>query len=117
MKYDVNIKSLSCPNCGAQLSVTKNTTDIVYCGACGTKCVITGLNVNEEILKKNNINSGIPLSASPDQIHNSVFTFVTTSKNFPINVLEDLEITAVRTISVPAYLFTVSAFATCTYEA
>lgn len=117
MKYDVNIKSLSCPNCGAQLSVTKNTTDIVYCGACGTKCVITGLNVNEEILKKNNINSGIPLSASPNQIHNSVFTFVTTSKNFPINVLEELEITAVRTISVPAYLFTVSAFATCTYEA
>lgn len=117
MKYDVNIKSLSCPNCGAQLSVTKNTTDVVFCGACGTKCVITGLNVNEEILKKNNINSGIPLTASPDQIHSSVFEFVTTSKNYPICVLEDLEIVALRTVSIPAYLFTVSAFATYTYEA
>ena len=117
MRTDVNIKSLSCPSCGAPLSVTKNTTDIVYCGKCGTKCVITGLSVNEEILKKNNINSGIPVIATPDRIHNTVFTFVTTSKNFPINVLEELEITAVRVVSVPAYLFTVSAFATCTYEA
>ena len=117
MQYNVDIKSLNCPNCGAQLSVTKNTTDIVYCGACGTKCVITGLNVNEEILKKNNINSGIPLIATPDRIHNSVFEFVTTSKNYPINVLEDLEIASVRTVSVPAYLYTVSAFATYTYEA
>ena len=117
MKNEVNIKSLTCPNCGAQLSVTKNTTDIVYCGTCGTKCVITGLNVNEEILKKNNINSGIPVNATPDQIHQAVFNFVTTSKNFPISVLENLEISAVRVVSVPAYLFTVSAFATCTYEA
>ena len=117
MKYDVDIKSLNCPNCGAKLSVTKNTTDIVFCGACGSKCVITGLNVNEEILKKNNINSGIPLIEASDRIHDSVFEFITTSKNYPIDVLENLEITAVRTISVPAYLFTVSAFATYTYEA
>lgn len=117
MKYDVSIKSLNCPNCGAQLSVTRNTTDIVFCGACGTKCVITGLNVNEEILKKNNINSGIPLIASPIKIHDSIFEFITTSKNYPINVLEDLVITSVKTVSVPAYLFTVSAFATYTYEA
>lgn len=117
MQYKVDIKSLNCPNCGAPLSVSKNTTDVVYCGACGTKCVITGLNVNEEILKKNNINSGIPLVASPDKIHDSVFGFITTSKNFPINVLEELEISAVRTVSVPAYLYTVSAFATFTYEA
>lgn len=117
MKTNINIKSLNCPNCGAVLNVTKNTTDIVFCGACGAKCVITGLNINEEILKKNNINSGIPLVEASSKIHQSIFEFITTSKNFPIDVLENFEIKAVRAVCVPAYLFTVSAFATYTYEA
>ena len=117
MKTNIDIKSLNCPNCGAKLSVTRNTTDVVFCEACGTKCVITGLNVNEEILKKNNINSGIPLVEASSKIHQSIFEFITMSKNFPIDVLENLEIKAVRTVCVPAYLFTVSAFATYTYEA
>lgn len=117
MKYEVNIKSLNCPNCGGKLVINRNTTDIVFCGACGTKCVITGLNVNEEILKKNNINSGIPLYESSNKIHETIFAFVTSSQLFPINVLEELVIAEVRMISVPAYLFTVSAFASYTYEA
>ncbi len=117
MQYNVDIKSLNCPNCGAQLVISKNTTDIVFCSACGTKCVITGLNVNEEILKKNNINSGIPLYEASQKIHDSIVAFITTSRNFPINVLEELEVTGIHMVSVPAYLFTVSAFASYTYEA
>ena len=117
MKYDVNAKSLNCPNCGAPLSIPKNTTGVVYCESCGGRCVLSGLNVNDEILKKNNINSGIPLQESSDKIHTTIVDFITTSKNFPIDVLENAVITEEKHLCVPAYLFTCSAFASYSYEA
>ena len=117
MAGNVDIRSLNCPSCGAKLNITRSFTDVVFCESCGTKCVISGLNVNEEILKKNNINSGVPFSGTPEKIHGAIFGFITTSKNFSIDVLQDLEIVEVKQIIVPAYLYTCSAFATYTYEA
>ena len=117
MANEFSIKSLNCPSCGAKLDVTNRTTDIVFCSSCGTKCVISGLNTNEELLKKNNINSGLPLVESSVMIQRSIFEFLTLSDCFPIDVLERFEITGLRMVSVPAYLFTVSAFASYSYEA
>ncbi len=45
---EVSVKSLNCPNCGAQLDITQKTTDIVFCSSCGSRCVISGLTHNEE---------------------------------------------------------------------
>ena len=117
MNYDVKAKGLNCPNCGSKLNIPKNTTGIVVCESCGTRCVLSGLNVNDEILKKNNINSGIPLVEASGKIHDAIFSFITSSKYFSIDVLQNIEITEERRICVPAYLYTCSAFASYQYEA
>ena len=45
---EVSVKSLNCPNCGAQLDITQKTADIVFCSSCGSRCVISGLTHDEE---------------------------------------------------------------------
>ncbi|MBQ6264484.1 MAG: hypothetical protein IJK60_03455 [Clostridia bacterium] len=115
--FTVKTKSIHCSNCNAPLTVPKNNKGVVKCPYCQTECVIEGLAKNAEIADKENINSGIPLSAEQSKLHNIVLDIITESPAMPLDLLEKVEITKEEKLCIPAYLYYCNGTISFSYEA
>lgn len=113
----MQVRDFHCNNCGAPLSIPKNSKGKVVCPSCKTECIIEGLVKNSEIQAKENINSGIPLVADSLILHSHVVNILTNSPCMPLDVLEKATVLREEHLCVPAYLYYCNASASFTYEA
>jgi len=113
----MQVRDFHCNNCGAPLSIPKNSKGKVICPSCKTECIIEGLAKNAEIQDKENINSGIPLVASGTTLNQCVVDVLTASEYMPLDVLEKANVLKEEHICIPAYLYYCNAMASFTYEA
>ena len=105
---EMNMRSYHCKNCGAALQVGAHpTSNVVVCPACHTQNMIENIVKNAEIAAKQNINSGIPLTAGPDQLHSVLIQALAASPNLPLDVFDEVEVISETHVCVPAYCFEV----------
>ena len=105
---EMNMKVYHCKNCGAALEVgARPTSNVVVCPACHTQNMIENIVKNAEIAAKQNINSGIPLSVGPDQLHAVLVEALAASPNLPLDVFDEVEVLRETHVCVPAYCFEV----------
>ena len=110
------VRDFRCNGCGAPLEIPKNSKGNVRCPSCKTECVIEGLVKNAEIAAKENINSGISLSASPALLHNALISCIAESSAMPLDVFEKGEVVREETHCIPAYCFYCNGTSSFTYE-
>jgi len=65
---------------------------------------------------KENINSGIPLTASPGKLHQQLVSSLCDSSNMPLDVFDKVEVIREERYCVPAYCFYCNGTASFTYE-
>ncbi len=97
------VKSFHCPSCGAPIKDIKNPN--VVCEYCGSTCCIEGLSDCLNIVKKENINSGINFEACADVLHKSIIDLLTANPCAPLDILESGCISGKENICVPAYYY------------
>lgn len=109
-------RDFRCNGCGAPLKIPKNSKGVVICPSCRNECVLEGLAKNAEIAAKENINSGVPLSASPVTLNNQLVSSLYESPYIPLDVLDKAEVIREERYCVPAYCFYCNGTASFTYE-
>jgi len=112
----VTAKSFCCNNCGSPLKIPKNSRGIVNCPFCKTDCILEGLVKNAEIAAKENIESGIPLCASPSTLHRKLVSLLSESPYMPPDVFEKVEVVREERYCVPAYCFHCNGTESFTYD-
>jgi len=112
----VTAKSFTCSGCGSPLKIPKNSRGHVQCPSCKNDCVIEGLAKNAEIAAKENINSGVPLDASPATLHKQICTSLYKDDRIPLDVFSKIEVIREEHLCVPAYCYEYDAEAKITYE-
>ena len=117
MKQEVKVNEISCPNCGGRIKVARNFTGSAVCEFCGSTLYLDGLNVNGELLRKNDINSGVPLSGSSSQFTRIIAGRLTDAEFVRPDILGLVTVLEEHHISVPAFLILCSSSATYTYDA
>jgi hypothetical protein len=65
---------------------------------------------------KENINSGIPLIATPAKLHNQIVSLISKSSNIPLDIFEKSEIVREEHYCIPAYCFEYNGEAPFSYE-
>lgn len=110
------VKSFRCTNCGASLEVPKGAGGKVTCPYCKTVCVIENYTQNAQIKEKSNINSGLPLTASQEQLHSIILRELTTEQAMPLDALENVIVLQEEHLCIPAYMFACNAMESFTYE-
>ena len=88
----VTVKNLLCTGCGAPLTVPKKSSGYLKCSSCDTECVLDGIVKNAEIAAKENINSGVPIAASPAIHHKILVSTIAQSPHMPIDAFEEIEV-------------------------
>lgn len=114
---NISMQTFKCKNCGSPLEIPRNSKGKVVCPACHTEAIFEGLVKNAEIQAKENINSGIPLTAEVPTLHQCVLDAMTSSAVVPLDILEASEIVREEHLCVPAFLFACNATANFNYEA
>jgi len=112
----VMVRDFRCNGCGTPLKIPTNSRAPVRCPSCKTECIIERLIQNTEIAAKENINSGIPLTATPDILHRKLVSVLSESPNIPLDVFEGIEVLREEHFCVPAYCFICNGTATFTYD-
>ncbi len=98
-----------CKSCGAALQIGANpTSSVVVCNACGTQNRIENIVKNDEIRKKQDINSGVPLTADPAHLHQILVQALASSTNMPLDVFDEVEVLSESHVCVPGYCFEVT---------
>ena len=110
------VKDFRCNSCGAPLPIPKNSRGHVKCPSCKTECVIEGLVKNAEMADKENINSGLPLTASPATLHRKLVSFLAEVPSMPLDVFEKGEVVREEHYCVAAYYFYCNGSASYTYD-
>jgi len=113
---EVDVTNLVCPSCAAPLVVPPNCNGRVFCSSCGAQCVITGLELNSEITKKSNINSGVPLSADAGDLNISLVNSIKTSQCLPVNFFRMSRVVLWSRMMIPVYLFHCNAMASYSFD-
>ena len=114
---EMNLKTYHCKNCGAPLQVgAHQASNFVVCQACHTQNMIENIVKNAEIAAKQNINSGIPLTVEPDQLHDILVKALASSPNLPLDVFSEVEVISETHVCVPAYCFEVTGNMSYTVE-
>ena len=113
----VTAKSFCCNSCGSPLKIPKNSRGHVVCPSCRNECVLEGLVKNAEIAAKENINSGVSLSASPATLHKQLIKSLCDSTVIPLDVFNKAEVVREEHYCTPAYLYYCNGTASFTYEA
>ena len=113
----VMVRDFRCNNCGSPLKIPNNSRAPVKCPSCKTECVIEGLLKNAEMADKENINSGVPLTASPSTLHRKLVSILIKSQNIPLDVFEKIEVVREEHHCVPAFYFYCNGTASFTYDA
>jgi hypothetical protein len=111
------VRDFRCTGCGAPLPIPKNSKGHVKCPSCKTECVIEGLVKNAEISAKENINSGISLTAPSALLHRHIVKSFYDSSSIPLDIFEKAEVIREERYCVPAYCFYCTGTASFTYEA
>ena len=111
------VKDFRCNGCGAPLPIPKNSKGHVKCPSCKTESVIEGLVKNAEMAAKENIASGIPLTASPAVLHRKLVSNITETPSMPLDVFEKGVVVGEEHHCVPAFYFYCNGTASYTYEA
>jgi len=112
----VTAKTFKCDGCGTPLKIPHNSKGKVTCPSCKNECVIDGLVKNAEMAAKENINSGISLTATPATLHRQLVKLLCESVTVPLDVFEKSEVIREERYCVPAYCFYCSGSASFTYE-
>ena len=111
----VKAKNFICNGCGASLEIPKNARGTVKCKFCNNECVLDGIIKNAEIAAKENINSGIPLSASSATLHRQLVSLL-SSPYIPLDVFDKMEVVREERYCIPAYLFDCTGEASFSYQ-
>ena len=98
-------KNFRCNGCGASLEFPKNAAGHVKCTFCGNDCVLDGIITNAEIAAKENINSGVPLTATPSMLHSKLVSLLSESPYIPLDVFDKVEVVREERYCVAAYQF------------
>ena len=109
-------KNFRCNGCGESLEIPQNPRGIVKCKFCGNESVLDGIIKNAEIAAKENINSGIPLSAFPATLHQQLVKILSESSYIPLDVFDKIEVVREERYCVPAYCFEYNGDAPFSYE-
>ena len=112
----VMVKDFRCNGCGSPLKIPKNSREPVRCPSCKTECVIERLVQNAEMAAKENINSGISLTATPAVLHRQLVKLLCESPTIPLDVFDKVEVIREERYCVPAYCFYCNGSASFTYE-
>jgi len=113
----LKVRDFRCNGCGSPLKIPPNSNAPVKCPSCKTECVIERAIKNAEIAAKENIESGISLSATPETLHKKLISFLSESPDIPLDVFEQLEVIREEHYCVPAYFFHCSGQESFNYEA
>ena len=109
-------KNFRCDGCGASLQIPNNARGNVKCPHCKNDCWIDSIIKNAEIAAKENINSGISLSASPVMLHDKLILLLSESPCIPFDVFGQIEVVREERYCIPAYCFECTGEASFTYE-
>jgi len=102
-----------CSKCGGNLQ-----EGTVFCPSCGTK-VSGGAGPAQEVPKpaaQDNVESGIPLSASPDVLHKKLVSLMCEAPNLPLDFFDKAEVIREERYCVPAYCFHCNGTESFNYE-
>jgi len=113
----VMVRDFRCNGCGSPLKIPKNSRGKVTCPSCKTDCVLEGLVKNAEMAAKENIASGIPLTALPATLHRKLVSLIAETSGMPLDVFEKGEVVREEHHCVPAFHFYCNGTASYTYEA
>ena len=113
---NATVKNFRCNVCSAPIQIPVNSKGYVKCPYCDTDCVLDGLVKNSEITAKENINSGLPLSASSATLHKKLVTVLSATPLLPLDFFEKSEVVREERYCVPAYCFCCSGSTSFTYE-
>jgi hypothetical protein len=78
--------------------------------------VLDGIIKNAEIAAKEDINSGIPLTATPEMLHRQLVSLLSESLDIPMDVFDKLEVVREERYCIPSYHFACTGTASFTYE-
>lgn len=109
---------LTCPKCGKTQDIPANSRAKIFCPACDTELILPpGLQKNNEIAAKDNINSAIPLQTTFTDMQKALARTVAEDPTLPLDLLSRTTVTKERRICVSSYLFQCSANVTYNCEA
>jgi len=109
-------KTFRCSGCGEALKIPKNPREVVICPSCRNECVIDGLIKNAEMAAKENINSGVPLTATYTKLHSIIISVLEKEANLPLDFVDKAEVIMEEHYCVPAYCFEYNGEAPFSYE-
>ena len=109
-------KNFCCSNCGNSLEIPKNARGQVKCPYCKTECILDGIVKNAEIAAKNDVNSGVPLTATASILHSQLVSILSKSTDIPLDVYDNVEVIREERYCVPAYCFEYNGEAPFSYE-
>ena len=101
----VMAKNFRCNGCGESLKIPQNARGVMKCPSCKTECLLDGIIKNAEMAAKENINSGIPLTATAAILHGQIISILSKSSQIPLDVFEKAEVIREERYCVPAYCF------------
>lgn len=113
----IMVRDFRCNGCGAPLKIPPNSSASVKCPSCKTECVVERLIKNAEMAAKENIASGVPLTATPAMLHHKLVSLISESPNIPADIFEKGEVIREEHHCVPAFYFYCNGSASYTYEA
>ncbi|MCL1994774.1 MAG: hypothetical protein FWG63_01045 [Defluviitaleaceae bacterium] len=114
---NATVRDFRCNGCGSPLKIPKNSRGHVTCPSCKTDSVIDGLVKNAEMAEKENIASGIPLTASSAILHRKLVSYIAETPGMPLDVFEKGVVVSEEHHCVPAFYFYTNGTASYTYEA
>jgi len=112
----VMAKNFRCNGCGESLKIPQNARGVMKCPSCKTECLLDGIIKNAEMAAKENINSGIPLTATAAILHGQIVSILSKSSQIPLDVFEKAEVIREERYCVPAYCFEYNGEAPFSYE-
>lgn len=99
------VRDFRCNGCGTPLKIPTNSNAPVRCPSCRTECLIERAIQNAEIAAKMDINSGVPLSATTEKLHDIVVSVLSKSPAMPFDVFDKVTIIREEHYCAPAYIF------------
>ncbi|MDR2590528.1 MAG: zinc ribbon domain-containing protein [Oscillospiraceae bacterium] len=110
------VRDFKCNNCGSSLKIPTNSSASVRCPSCKTECIIERAIKNAEIAAKENIESGVPLTATTAKLHSIVVSVLQRSACIPLDIFEKVEVIREEHYCIPAYIFHCNGTESFNYE-
>ena len=108
-------KTFICNGCGTPLKIPLNKM-VVQCPSCKNDCLIEKISKNLEIAAKEHINSGIPLTATPEELHKTILNCLYSSAYLPLDIHDNIVVLREEHYCVPAFCFECDGTASFRFE-